>query len=217
MNDIIRQLAPGLGFDKYGQLNVQWDQDGSTCSTFIADMRGKKCGLCGQEWRVTAESFRNQMKINTTEEWCHRTCMAGHVALNEADLFYRALCDARGEASIAWQWTKVPNEYGGAWNTPWYVVRFKGYLPKVKIGCRKRVYALSMFDLRPEQVAMFLPLVKNEDVTKGTENHSSIYIHAWTTEKVLEYLRHFYAILQTDSPLEDAKGAIITDLKLAPK
>jgi hypothetical protein len=217
MNDIVVSLADGLGFDKYGQLNVSWQQGDATYSTIIADMRGKKCFICGREWELTAEAFRRQYLDRTTNEWCHTSCFEGYVATTEAHMWYDALCKARGEARIAWSWEKIRNEYSAAWNTPWYLVKFKSYLPKVKLGTRKRVYHMSMHDLHPSQVELFLPLVEKEDVTKGTEGRSSIYIHAWTEAKALEYLRHFYTILQAVKPLEDTQGAIVTDFKLEKK
>lgn len=144
MNEILRPLAHDLGFDQYGQLIVRWNDNGSTCSTICKDVRGITCSLCGKGWDVTAESFRNQYLCRTTEEWCHYTCFVGHLGMAEAEMWYSLLCyPKKKETFIPFDWNKIPNEYGGDFKTPWYLVKFDGYFPKLKLGRRKHVYSMS--------------------------------------------------------------------------
>lgn len=210
MNEIIRPLAHNLGFDSFGQLIVCWEERGMKHSTCCADVREKICPLCGKGWEVSAESFRNQMLCNTTDEFCHRTCFYGHVAMNEAEMWHELLCDYRpGKKDsyfIPFNWKKIPNEYGGGRDNPWYKVEFLGYVPTLKLGTRKRVYHMSLHDLREEQLEKFMELVKGEDVTKGKEG-SHVYIHAWSKEKAKEYLRHFATVVRMDPPAPGSRAA----------
>jgi hypothetical protein len=211
MNEIIRPLAHNLGFDSFGQLIVRWEEHGSTLSTMCADMREKTCPICGKGWEVSAESFRNQLLCNVTDEFCHRTCYYGHIAMKEAEMWHELLTDYRpGRADsyfIPFNWKKIPNEYGGGARNPWHKVEFLGYVPTLKLGGRKRVYHMSMHDLRQEQVDKFLELVKGEDVTKGSEGCNSVYIHAWSKEDAKKYLGYFATVIKMDRPKEGSRAA----------
>lgn len=210
-NEIIRPLAHNLGFDSFGQLIVCWEERGMSHSTMCADMREKTCPICGRGWEVTAESFRNQMLCQTTDEFCHRTCFYGHLAMVEAEMWYELLTDYRPGKDdsyfIPFNWKKIPNEYGGGAKTPWYKVEFMGYLPTLKLGGRKRVYHMSLHDLRKEQVDKFLELVKDQEVTKGSEGGNSVYIHAWTKADAKLFLSYFATVIRMDAPAPGSRAA----------
>lgn len=207
MNQIIRPLAHNLGFDEYGQLNVCWEEHGGTCSTIIADMRDKKCAICGREWELKAEEFRKQTRLEASDEWCHSDCYDGYVTLKEGHMWHNALCYPENqEHSIPFNWKKIPNEYRGAYNTPWYKFTFLGYVPTIKVGSRKRVYFMGLYDLRQEQVDAFLELVKDEKATKGSEG-SSVYIHAWDEKAAKKHLIDFITIVKMDKPRPGSRAA----------
>lgn len=207
MNKIIRPLAHNLGFDEFGQLIVSWEEHGGTCSTMCADVREKVCPICGKGWEVSAESFRNQYLERITDEWCHKTCYVGHLAMAEMEMWSNLLCYPEVRTDfIPHDMKKIPNEYGGAWKTPWYKITLLGYLTTIKVGTRKRVYAMSLHDLRSEQAEAFMALVAGEDVTKGNEG-TSVYIHAWNKAKATEYLRHFVTVIRMDRPTPGSRAA----------
>lgn len=228
-NPIVRQLAYGLGFDKYGQLWVEWPDPtgGGTCSTIISDMRERTCTICGREWELTAESFRNQFREHTMGEWCHKTCYVGYLTLDEAIFWSKAIEDIMvankvhnlpREALVNWacDLSKIPNEYGGAWNTPWYRLKFKGYVPWIKMGTRKRVYCMSLHDLTEAQTEMFRGLIEHVKDTKEIGS-SHVLIHAWTRDQAKDYLGYFFKVIASDAPKPDLKGSSIHDLELTPK
>jgi len=179
-------------------LTVRWEERGSICSTIITDMRGKTCPICKKGWEVSAESFRNQFLVRQLDEWVHRTCYEGYLSMRETCMWSNLMCEP--EDMIPFDWKKIPNEYGGAWGTDWYFINYLGYVPKLKVGSRKRVYHMSLHDLRREQIDAFLEKVKDENVTKGEQGNSSVYIHAWTEADAKRYLAHFWAVIRMDKP-----------------
>lgn len=221
IDTIVRPVTgDGLcGFDKFNQFWVYWPaEDRGYAGSIMPDVREKKCAICGQGWECTSESLRNQYFTRVTDEFVHETCYVGYLAMEEAGMFYHALCEARGQLVIVWHWKKIPNEYRGSWNTPWYRVRFEGYVPYLKIGSRKRVYHMSMHDLRSDQVAAFEKLVEREESTKGAESdRRSVYIHAWTREDVRRYLEIFYKMLTMDQPQIRKDGAQVYEIPLKSK
>lgn len=210
MNEIVRPLAHNLGFDSFGQLIASWEERGGICSTMVPDMREKICPICGKGWEVSAKSFLDQTLCQTIDEFCHRICYQGHAALVEAEMWHGLLCDYRPgnpvNNFIPFNWKKIPNEYGGAWNTAWYKVTFLGYVPFLKLGTRKRVYYMGLFDLRQEQIDAFLELVKDVPDTKGSEDNG-VYIHAWNREQAKTYLGYFATVVRMDPPKPGSRAA----------
>lgn len=185
-----------LGFDEFGQLQACWMDGDSTCSTIVSDMRGKTCMICGREWELSAKDFLNQYFDRTIEQNVHKRCAEGVVAMREADMWHDLLCELKME----WSWKLIPNEYGGAWNTPWYLVTFKGYLPKLKVGTRKRVYNLDLLDCTDAQVKLGEELLKDESSTKWAREFR-VGVHAWGKEEVKKHLAMFAKILTLDKPI----------------
>jgi hypothetical protein len=207
MNDIIRPLAHNLGFDAYGQLNVRWEEDNSTHSIIIPDLREYKCAICGRKWEVEAKSFKDHHYVRLIEEFAHMSCYLGHLNLVEAQLWCDALCEVRDkqEPKIGWGWKKIPNEYRGAWDTHWYRIHFKGYMPWMKVGTRKRVWHLGLHDLRPEQITKFEELFKDDTSTKGVER-PNVYMHAWDKQEIRRHLERYFQIIAMDEPFEEKKA-----------
>lgn len=212
MNDITRPLTGDkmLGFDKFGQLQVCWMEGDALYSTIISDVRGKTCPICGRGWELSAPAFRDQHFNRVVEQFTHRRCEQGAVAMTEASMWYRLLCEP--EHHPAWSWVPIPNEYRAAWNNTWYRVSFKGYVPSLKLGTRKNVYHLSLHDLTDAQMEQ-ASLFAEEKATHWAEDHV-IGIHAWTEAEARRHIAKFYAILKMDQPIPDSHGAQIMEFKL---
>lgn len=71
-------------------------------------------------------------------------------------------------------WPKMPSYFAIA--TPWYLAKTK--LGLIKIGNRKRVIQIEWAD------TMIRKIITSDDVTK-----SETMVHAWNTDKAVEYLR----------------------------
>lgn len=222
-NDIIRPISGDglLGFDTYGQLWATWYPDGGDTkhATIVPDMRGKTCAICGKGWLVEAEEFLNQIHLDTIEDFAHKTCFVGHQMLTEATMWYGMLCARISqECKIPWTWKKIPNEYRGAWNTPWYLIEFKGYVPKLKLGSRKRVWHMSLHDVTRQQKEKLEELFQPVTDTKWfTTSPEGCGVHAWTEEQARKYLDLFAWALKMDRPVDREPGCIITDMELPPK
>lgn len=195
-NEIIVPITPDglVGFDSYKQLWVVRQDGDSTRQTPAPDVRDLTCPICRRPWEMTGAGFADQIHNRITEELMHETCYVGHLALSEAEMWYNVVCDTRGENRIPLAIKKIPNEYGGAWPTPWYRVTFEGRLPYVKLGSRKRVYHMSLHDLTHGQVAMFRELFADESSTKW-DNRTDVGIHAWREADARKYMERFYQIL----------------------
>lgn len=111
----------------------------------------------------------------------HRGCWKKQRFLNEEKYFLDVFQKAKMEVSSM---TEIPNEYSNYDGYgPWYNVVFNvtGGKIQVKIGWRKRVINIEIIS-SPYPID-FTRLFKDEGVTKG-----SSYIHAWGTDKCVEYL-----------------------------
>lgn len=216
MNDILRPLtADGLvGWDQFNQLWL-WRVDGKSRSgTVIADVREKTCPVCNRGWEATAESLGDQYHWDSRKQWVHESCFVRYQGLTEHDFWHEALCGVFRFQGLK----EIPNEYRGAWNTPWYRIPLSDVPRTLKLGTRKRVYHMEI-----EEEAAELPpprdaeegarrlvakarmdfgkaeaLFASEDVTKSF-GPQRVMIHAWTREKARQYLRKFAEILGLES------------------
>jgi hypothetical protein len=103
---------------------------------------------------------------------CHRTAQAKAEKENFLDIFYKAGYKVQDIAAI-------PNEYCPCTVcAPWYLV--KTAVGTFKIGWRKRVINIDWSKTNLQHV---MSLFTKEDVTKN-----NWCIHAWGTEKAIEYL-----------------------------
>lgn len=96
------------------------------------------------------------------------------------NLFYQMFVKA-GFTPIFMQ--EIPNEYWGnayyAWRYPWFIVTTT--IGHIKIGSRKRVINI---DWKDSIVKIKGTELSSDDVTRG-----DTYIHAWSDEKAVEYLK----------------------------
>jgi len=207
------------------------DKDGFYSTTWFRDPRAFYCAICGHGWDNSCKSLRNSMFLNDApegKECVHNTCYLGHLGMVQHGLFYWAICEGniRDGIRMLFNGLKIkPNQYGGAYNTPWYTTDIVGLslgesgdwkrrkfkapnLPTLELGRRKRVY--SMFLKSPVK----LVIERNEDTkhifdddttkifgethiyeNKFPKTADSILIHAWTDEKVQLYMKAFCSIL----------------------
>jgi hypothetical protein len=215
-NTIIRPLSDTLGFDEHNQLWASWKDGESTCSTIVPDLREHRCAICGHGWELTGADFRHHVEVRTISGLAHTRCYTNHLALEEASMWYGLLCDGDRETQfIPWDWRTIPNEYGGAWSTPWYLVQFKGYVPKLKVGSRKRVWSMSLSDLTVAQLNAGVALFNAVDDTKWSRGNE-LGVHAWTKEQAKQYIDWFRTIVRMDKPV-DNKGAQVYTMELPPK
>lgn len=223
MNDIITPVTADkeVGFDQFGQF-VSWEgKQDHKIGTIIADVREKKCGLCGEGWQLNGPSLRNQFLMREVEEWVHKSCFLGYLKIQEKSRLYDALCKACGKvyesgtAVVSWRIKSIANEYGGAWNTPWYHISFtrlpvdgerrakmrdedrgSGTGFTLKFGPRKRVYHMSLhnpgFDF-----SKYHPMAP-KDVTTGCRE-GEIMVHAWGWDDVAKHLDTIVKIVVENS------------------
>lgn len=113
---------------------------------------------------------------------CNRTFMARREESYFQDVFAKA-----GFAPDGLKLTSTHNEYCSCENcAPWYNVETPD--GTIKVGWRKRVIEIDWRQLREGN---FSSLFRKEKVTKGS--HS---IHAWGTDKAIEYLQAINRALQ---------------------
>jgi hypothetical protein len=194
-----------IGFDEFGQFSVvKSDKDGSATLYHIGDPRGHTCLLCGRGWETTVSSLLDQYLLPDLGKWVHKGCFVGHLSLNHHDLFVDALVGARGFGALV-RWDEVvfiPNEYDGGWDTSWFRVDLLDDI-RIIFGRRKRVFEIR-FENRPgstvrnvfseSELSRCLNFGSGEKVTyEGRKDR--ILIHAWSDEKVRQYIGTFCSIL----------------------
>ena len=187
---IVKPISPDglVGFDEFNQLVRSWRDGNLTCSTFTPDLRDITCVLCGKDWELSGPGYANHYYHNARERSVHQSCFIRHLAFNEYLMWREALIDAKIRFE---KMDEIPNEYGGAWNTPWYTIApMECKQAIIKVGSRKRVYHVELIltSLVPYQEA--LSVLDKEDVTKA-QSSSSYMIHAWTEGKAKEYIKVF--------------------------
>lgn len=202
------------GYDKNGQLWV-WEKQGESMSGhMIRDPRGETCKVCLHGWVLTSESMKDQYK-DQHDEWMHYSCYIRFLSLKDRDLFDGALIGARIRFDGLHE---IPSQY---WlNDPlwkkrsWYVTKTVGAPIQIQIGSRKRVYSV---EFTPLDDGCFSSTVvdeverefRDEDVTKEI-NRKAVLIHAWTGEKLRDYLKRLSTIFGLDKrdekPVEAKQG-----------
>lgn len=185
-NTVLSDEKHYIGFDEFGQLICATKLDhGLTVETMIRDVRGETCPLCRKQWELTCEDLVDQTYHYGRQKMVHKSCLKNGIAANEFDLFKRALDEAKLPCRIE----ECENEYKAAWNNPWYLASldFRDNIC-IRFGRRKRVFHCELF----WDNALKIPdgLFASEDTTKIIQPNS-VMIHAWTDEKVLEYVKIF--------------------------
>lgn len=202
------------GYDKNGNLWVYEKNSSGMTGHMIYDPRGQTCKVCLRGWVLTSESMRDQYK-DQHDEWLHYSCHIRFLSMKDRDLFDGALVGARIRFPGL---REIPSQY---WvNDPiwakrsWYVTKVNDAPIQIQIGSRKHVYSMEFTPVEDgnfSQAALedaereFL----SEDVTKHF-NRKSVLIHAWTGEKLRDYLKRFSTIFGLDkreeSPVEPKKA-----------
>jgi len=195
---IIRTIVPdGLtGYDQFNQLMTCYKDGDHETYTFIRDVRDKACKICQCGWENTTASLQNQFQVDRESDlFVHKTCYLGHLALVQRGEWLDRLNKVREilKQNFPFKITEIPNQYGGAWNTPWYEVELLSHDDdrhpigiKLIIGRRKRVDSIEIVGLEKD----FKDSFKDDDVTKQqTEN--GYLIHSYSKADAERYLAVF--------------------------
>lgn len=214
MDCIVEALSADkrLGFDQHQQLWCWTPSSGGGMSgRIVKDMRDKACLICGHGWDLTAESYSDQWHWQIHEEVVHETCMIRYVSLQDYALYWNALRDA----GFRWETpARIKNEYWSPrdrWHArPWYRVSLLDSKRTLKLGFRKNVHHLEIERGEGEiDAKLAIELFRTENVTKGLKdldinspkdwtphmNRDGWYVHAWSNEKVKEYIMYFASVL----------------------
>ncbi len=209
MNDILRAVTPDgyVGFDEFGQLQAKEVEAKHTTSWIVWDVREKTCFICNHGWELNHKSFKDQYYWHDRKELIHESCFKRYRKLREWSMFFNAVV----ECNLAFPGglKEVKNEYGAAWNLPWYEFKWKGAETfTIVIGRRKRVDHVEI--KAPTEGYPGMPSLdyrmaekcfSEEDVTKDF-GPTSIMVHAHTDEKLKAYLKKFVRILGLEKPAE---------------
>ncbi len=210
MSDIIvRQLTPDglIGFDKFGQLQAKEVGAEHTMSWIISDVREKTCVICNHGWELNHKSFKDQHYWHNRKVLIHESCYKRYLMLSEWEQVYFNVCSLNLAFPEGLKERK--NEYGGAWNLPWYEFEWNGAETfTIVIGRRKRVWHMEIQGPTPGypglpdlDYRMAEKCFSEERVTKEF-GPTSVMVHAWTDEKMLAYLKKFVRILGLEKPVE---------------
>lgn len=205
MNTIITPVTADnrAGFDSHGQFWISTLRGGYESSSIYADVRGHECLLCGQKWEVTgaaddADKLADQYKCDSAKAHVHKSCYVRHLGFNERIAWIKLLSEAGIGQHVA-SFTPVTNQYGGAWDTPWYSVGtdYPGN-PVLIFGPRKRVDSISLEHITKEQVAALRKAFETESTTQEHDS-TSYLIHAWDQEAVMKYFVKIHEVLNVDN------------------
>lgn len=207
MNKIVKPITPDgkIGFDEFDQLTYERQERDCSIYSPISDPRGSTCLICLRGWETTTESIVDQFLWRSREKWIHKSCWVRYLTLREYDMWYGALCSA----GITFFFPEeIPNQYGGAWMTPWYTVKLRESRCTLRLGSRKRVYNMEILVPKDEagvlDVAAAAPL-KKEDVTQDITG-GRVMIHAWGEAKAKEYMKVFADILKASTSFTKEKA-----------
>lgn len=205
MNKIISPITKcgNAGFDAHNQLWLRVnDGSGRTTSTVIHDPRGRTCPICGKGWDLTVEGLRDQWIRHSYTGLLvtHYRCMEGYYSLKEREFVWDILGARKWhvDTDLGIEVDEIPNEYGAAWNTPWFRIRFTKVLPGVDlvIGSRKRVWEIGVRNLNTERIDDLVLTFAAAKVTDTTGHDGpNWYVHAWNKEQVVERVRMVMSVL----------------------
>jgi hypothetical protein len=198
MNDIVKPITPDgrTGFDKFGQL-FSWsvpDLEGNMNGRIIADVRDKLCYICNRGWGNTSGELRDQVYENGI--FMHGSCAEGFAKLRERYLLSDALIDG----GFLFDFEEVPPRYPHS--TPWrrvdiltneYPRKSSGF--KIVMGRRKRVWEIrahGVGDMSKEFEDMGNDTRGFIESSEDEPEFGSYYmVHAYSKEKMIDYLRRF--------------------------
>lgn len=195
---IKRPISPDglVGYDQFDQLAVTRMDGEFESSHFIADVREKICPLCLRGWELSGPGMDDQMHWQLIDGHVHESCYVRHVGFIERSEFWGAICDARvrfkGFTAIEnGYWPKAYRISG----KPWYRAELTEHPAAFILGSRKRVDHIEVVptegELRWHREAE--KFFAGTDVTKHFRP-DSVLLHAWTTEKMREYIKQLSQI-----------------------
>jgi hypothetical protein len=175
------------GRDQFGQFNVCKVEGDSLTSWIKKDPRGLTCGLCGKKWGDNITEIMDYHYIHDMKEQVHVSCWERHLTFCDHELMHSAFC-----GKVRFESKKIPNQYGGAWNTSWFEGTMLDYPAKFVFGRRKRVYSIEFkiqdcFD--GEKCKMLADFFGNKEKVTMEFGVSRILVHAWGGDKVHEYVK----------------------------
>lgn len=191
-------------------------------STNTRDITGEMCPLCGKIWgpENTQAQFLDQIWSDAAMSSVHRSCFERALGFNEREKWVDALKEAEFDRSDIMTIKQIPNEYRGAWNTPWYVIELKGVKRAkgdpvmLKFGARKRVYNIEISGIEANGPTLLMKKFEAEETTKDIiDGGHGFLIHAWGMDKSKEYLTGIVASLKA---MEAAYKEMTTDADAVP-
>lgn len=174
--EIPGDVVLSVGRDSLNHLVLESRKYDQRVSRFINDPRGQHCRVCGRGWDLTPMSFCDQIEDpHDRGRILHLRCMKGVIAYNQRKRFEDALIKAKLRFTYL---IEVKNEYGGAWNEPWYEARLNEPLGvTIKLGCRKRVDHVEVIGAKVGNI------FADQKSTNG-ETDNGAYVHAWDDEQL---------------------------------
>jgi hypothetical protein len=199
MNDIIKAVTPDgcAGYDQYDQFWV-YQPDARNpeirVGSIYKDLRGQKCMLCDQKWKTEARDLADQYYNRDAEIHVHKSCYVRHLSFLERQKLMDTLVRSELRDKVK-AIDDIPNQYGGAWNTPWYEItlNYTGN-PVITIGPRKRVISLELTRITNDQVKTLEKRFESVIDTK-TFLVDSVLIHAWDDETAVQRLKIIKEVL----------------------
>lgn len=218
------------GYDQYRQFHVAWEEvPGSEryTSTIVADLRGQKCLLCDKEWTASARELRDQRWDDRAQAHVHKTCYTRHLAFIDRQrwwgLVYGLIDTHKGQVKME----AVPDQYGGAWGTPWFRFSFRRVpladakdsdtrnlvIPQTLLcGPRRRVNAIRGERLTISQIEFLTKEFEDVTSTKGQshERRDEYEIHSYNDEEDKRYVKTFLQMLGIDYVPKEEKAVTTT-------
>lgn len=181
-----------VGYDEFGQFAVtKVMPDGAESSHHIADVRDMTCVMCGRGWEPTGPSMADQCSWQISSSLVHFSCLVRYEALRQRELFWSSLVGlVRFDSlkAVGNRYWPVSDPYA---QQPWYTVELVEHPAMFVFGSRNRVYHVEVvpqggtrLDWHQKAAEAF----EGERVTKEI-NSASVMLHAWSDEKLREYVR----------------------------
>jgi len=186
-----------VGYDSCGNFIATKREGDRETSWGIADVRGMICSICNHGWEPTGPSMADQFRWDLVEGYAHESCFSRFCGLNERREFYGALVSAgvrfRGLRPIENEYW--PPSYESA-KKPWYTAELIDHPAMFKLGARKRVDHVEVIAQGGTTFVWAGDAEKAfaaENVTKHF-TPTSVLLHAYTLEKMREYVRQLVQI-----------------------
>jgi len=201
MNTIVTMISEDdtgeIGIDTFGQF-VVWinDEESDDRRGYgLVDPREMKCPICDKGWDLTAKGVMDQYMCGRTRAssaLVHKSCYVKWKQFDERQLVIQAIDQSNFEMVGI---HNIPSQYSSGWNTAWYEIEVDNpNILSIVMGRRKRVYSIEISTRKGINLEIVDDAFKNEDVTKSF-NDNTILLHAWSDEKLFEYLTWLSVIL----------------------